>query len=107
MPHEMTWGGAVLLPLPLNSGNPILAHGAAFGDGPMLAGFDQEITATARPCAPREAAPAATTLKAIRRPTEPRSVPSLTGRTRDDLAEDSANRIVLAHLHHTERRAGD
>ena len=29
----------------LNSVNPILVQGAAFGDVPMLAGFDEDITA--------------------------------------------------------------
>jgi uncharacterized protein len=45
MLHEMQSRGIVPLALVLNSVNPILAQGAAFGDVPMLAGFDQDITA--------------------------------------------------------------
>jgi predicted aconitase with swiveling domain len=46
MLHEMQARGVVPLALVLNSVNPILAQGAALGDVPMLAGFDQDITAT-------------------------------------------------------------
>jgi predicted aconitase with swiveling domain len=35
----------VPLALVFNSVNPILAQGAALGDVPMLAGFDEDITA--------------------------------------------------------------
>jgi uncharacterized protein len=45
MLHEMQSRGIVPLALVLNSVNPILAQGAALGDVPMLAGFDQDITA--------------------------------------------------------------
>jgi predicted aconitase with swiveling domain len=45
MLHEMQARGVVPLALVLNSVNPILAQGAALGDVPMLAGFDQDITA--------------------------------------------------------------
>ena len=44
MLHEMTSRGIVPLALVLNSVNPILAQGAALGDVPMLAGFDEDIT---------------------------------------------------------------
>lgn len=45
MLHEMQSRGIVPLALVLNSVNPILAQGAALGDVPMLAGFDDDITA--------------------------------------------------------------
>ena len=45
MLHEMQSRGIVPLALVFNSVNPILAQGAALGDVPMLAGFDQDITA--------------------------------------------------------------
>ena len=45
MLHEMKSRGVVPLALVLNSVNPILAQGAALGDIPMLAGFDEDITA--------------------------------------------------------------
>ena len=45
MLHEMQARGIVPLALVLNSVNPILAQGAALGDVPMLAGFDDDITA--------------------------------------------------------------
>lgn len=45
MLHEMAARGVVPLALVLNSVNPILAQGAAFGDIPLLAGFDCDITA--------------------------------------------------------------
>src|ERR1041385_3835645 len=44
MLHEMASRGIVPLALVLNSVNPILVQGAAFGDVPMLAGFDVDIT---------------------------------------------------------------
>src|SRR4051794_15441965 len=44
MLHEMASRGIVPLALVLNSANPILAQGAAFGDLPMLAGFEVDIT---------------------------------------------------------------
>jgi predicted aconitase with swiveling domain len=45
MLHEMQSRGIVPLALVFNSVNPILAQGAALGDIPILAGFDQDITA--------------------------------------------------------------
>jgi predicted aconitase with swiveling domain len=45
MLHEMKSRGVVPLAIVLNSVNPILAQGAALGDLPMLAGFDEDITA--------------------------------------------------------------
>src|SRR3954464_1607027 len=45
MLYEMQSRRIVPLALVLNSVNPILAQGAAFADVPMLAGFDQDITA--------------------------------------------------------------
>src|SRR5580704_16731811 len=44
MLHEMKSRGIVPLALVFNSVNPILAQGAALGDVPMLAGFDEDIT---------------------------------------------------------------
>ena len=44
MLHEMASRDIVPLALVFNSVNPILAQGAAFGDVPMLAGFDVDIT---------------------------------------------------------------
>lgn len=44
MLHEMQSRGVVPLALVFNSVNPILVQGAAFGDVPMLAGFDEDIT---------------------------------------------------------------
>ena len=45
MLHEMTSRGVIPLALVLNSVNPILAQGAALADLPILAGFDEDITA--------------------------------------------------------------
>jgi len=45
MLHEMTSRGVIPLALVFNSVNPILAQGAALGDVPILAGFDEDITA--------------------------------------------------------------
>jgi predicted aconitase with swiveling domain len=44
MLHEMQSRGVIPLAIVFNSVNPILAQGAAFGDVPMLAGFDEDIT---------------------------------------------------------------
>jgi predicted aconitase with swiveling domain len=44
MLREMTTRGVIPLALVFNSVNPILAQGAAFGDVPMLAGFEGNIT---------------------------------------------------------------
>jgi hypothetical protein len=45
MLHEMQSRGMAPLAFVFNSVNPILAQGAALGNVPMLAGFDQDITA--------------------------------------------------------------
>lgn len=44
MLHEMAARGIVPLAIVLNTVNPILAQGAAFGSVTMLAGFDVDIT---------------------------------------------------------------
>jgi predicted aconitase with swiveling domain len=44
MLHEMQSRGIVPLALVFNSVNPIIAQGAALGDVPILAGFDEDIT---------------------------------------------------------------
>jgi len=45
MLHEMQSRGVAPLAFVFNSVNPILVQGAALGDMPMLAGFDEDITA--------------------------------------------------------------
>ena len=45
MLREMASRGVVPLALVLNSVNPIIAQGAAFGDLTLLAGFDGDVTA--------------------------------------------------------------
>ena len=45
MLNEMTSRGVMPLALVFNSVNPILVQGAALADLPMLAGFDEDITA--------------------------------------------------------------
>ena len=45
MLHEMQSRGMAPRAFIFNSVNPILAQGAALGDVPMLAGFDEDITA--------------------------------------------------------------
>ena len=45
MLNEMTSRGVIPLALVLNSVNPILAQGAALAELPLLAGFDENITA--------------------------------------------------------------
>ena len=45
MLHEMQSRHKAPLAIVFNSVNPILAQGAALGDIPMLAGFDEDITA--------------------------------------------------------------
>ena len=62
MLHEMKSRRIVPLALVFNSVNPILAQGAALGDVPMLAGFDQDITAAISDGAEVEVNPAAGTL---------------------------------------------
>ena len=49
----------------MNSVNPILAQGAAFGDVPMLAGFDADITAAIPNGAEVEVNPAQGTITLI------------------------------------------
>jgi uncharacterized protein len=44
MLHEMQSRGIVPLALVFNSVNPIIVQGAALGDVPILAGFEQDIT---------------------------------------------------------------
>ena len=44
MLHEMQSRGVVPLALVFNSVNPIIVQGAALGDVPILAGFDEDIT---------------------------------------------------------------
>jgi predicted aconitase with swiveling domain len=46
MLHEMKSRGIVPLAIVLNTVNPILAQGAALGEVAMLAGFDENITAS-------------------------------------------------------------
>ena len=65
MLHEMKSRGVVPMALVLNSVNPILAQGAALGDVPMLAGFDQDITAAVPHGATVEVDPAAKTLRVV------------------------------------------
>ncbi|MBL8377663.1 MAG: DUF126 domain-containing protein [Burkholderiales bacterium] len=45
MLNEMRSRGVMPLALILNTVNPIIAQGAAFGDLPLMAGFDGDITA--------------------------------------------------------------
>lgn len=65
MLHEMATRGVVPLALVLNSVNPILAQGAAFGDLTLLAGFDADITARVPNGATVEIDPAACTLRVL------------------------------------------
>jgi len=62
MLHEMAARGVIPLAIVFNSVNPILAQGAAFGDLPMLAGFDLDITAAIANGAQVEVNPAARTV---------------------------------------------
>ena len=62
MLHEMASRGLVPLALVLNSVNPILVQGAAFGRVAMLVGFDGDITAQVPHGASVEIDPAARTL---------------------------------------------
>src|SRR5476651_1243651 len=48
MLHEMQSRGMAPLAFLFNSVNPILAQGAALGNVPMLAGFDEDITVAIR-----------------------------------------------------------
>ena len=65
MLHEMATRGVVPLALVLNSVNPILAQGAAFGDLTLLAGFDADITARVPNGATVEIDPATRTLRVL------------------------------------------
>ena len=65
MLHEMAARGIVPLALVLNSVNPILVQGAAFGNVTLLAGFDGDITATVAHGATVELDPAARTLRVL------------------------------------------
>jgi predicted aconitase with swiveling domain len=65
MLHEMAARGVVPLALVLNSVNPILVQGAAFGNVTMLVGFDGDITAKVPHGATLELDPAARTLRVV------------------------------------------
>jgi predicted aconitase with swiveling domain len=65
MLHEMAARGVVPLALVLNSVNPILVQGAAFGNVTMLVGFDGDITARVPHGATLELDPAARTLRVL------------------------------------------
>ena len=65
MLHEMASRGIVPLALVLNSVNPILVQGAAFGNVTMLVGFDGDITAQVPTGATVELDPAARTLRVL------------------------------------------
>ena len=65
MLYEMQSRGIVPLALVLNSVNPILAQGAAFADVPMLAGFDEDITAAVPNGATVEINPQMATLSVV------------------------------------------
>jgi uncharacterized protein len=66
MLHEMTSRGIVPLALVFNSVNPILAQGAALGDVPMLAGFEEDITRAVPNGAEVEVNPKTGELKVLR-----------------------------------------
>jgi hypothetical protein len=63
MLHEMASRGVVPLALVLNSVNPILVQGAAFGNVTLLAGFDGDITAQVPHGATLEIDPARRTVR--------------------------------------------
>jgi hypothetical protein len=65
MLHEMAARGVVPLALVLNSVNPILVQGAAFGNVTLLAGFDGDITAQVPQHAIVEIDPATRSLRVI------------------------------------------
>jgi len=65
MLHEMAARGVVPLALVLNSVNPILVQGAAFGNVTMLVGFDGDITAKVPHGATVELDPVARTLRVL------------------------------------------
>ena len=65
MLHDMATRGLVPLAIVLNSVNPILVQGAAFGDVTMLVGFEGDITAQVPHGATVEIDPAARTLRVL------------------------------------------
>jgi uncharacterized protein len=65
MLHEMASRGVVPLAIVLNSVNPILVQGAAFGDVTLLAGFDGDITAKVPHGATVEIDPRSRTLRVL------------------------------------------
>lgn len=65
MLREMASRGVVPLALVLNSANPIIAQGAAFGDITLLAGFGGDVTAEIPHGATVEIDPAARTLRVV------------------------------------------
>jgi len=65
MLREMASRGVVPLALVLNSVNPIIAQGAAFGDLTLLAGFDGDVTAEIPHGATVEIDPATRTLRVV------------------------------------------
>jgi predicted aconitase with swiveling domain len=65
MLYEMAARGIVPAALVFNSVNPILAQGAAFGDVPMLAGFEEDITGAIPNGAQVEVNPDARTISVI------------------------------------------
>ncbi|HTQ77790.1 MAG TPA: DUF126 domain-containing protein [Burkholderiales bacterium] len=67
MLHEMASRGLVPLAIVLNSVNPILVQGAAFGDVSMLVGFEGDVTAQVPHGATVEIDPAARTLTLLAR----------------------------------------
>ena len=65
MLHDMAARGIVPLAIVLNSVNPILVQGAAFGDVTMLVGFEGDITAQVPHGASVEIDPAKRTLRVL------------------------------------------
>ena len=65
MLHEMQARGVIPLAIVFNTVNPILAQGAAFGDLPMLAGFECDITVAIGDGAMVEVNPGAGTITII------------------------------------------
>jgi hypothetical protein len=65
MLREMASRGVVPLALVLNSVNPIIAQGAAFGDLTLLAGFDGDVTAAIPHGATVEIDPATRTVRVV------------------------------------------
>jgi hypothetical protein len=63
MLREMASRGIVPLAIVLNSVNPIIAQGAAFGDLTLLAGFDEDVTAAIPHGATVEIDPATRTVR--------------------------------------------